>query len=350
MLDPMTAPRQLPSLGRARGRTVSAAAVVLATSLALSACGAAGDDTPAGEKGPDGQNTAPGSSLQGEWPLTGLPASGNAPKRPVMVVKIDNTESSSPQLGLSKADLVTEELVEGGSTRLAVFYYSKVPKVVGPVRSFRATDIGIVKPAKAVVVASGGASQTVARIHQAGIKTFTEGATGFYRDSGRSAPYNLFMALPKLARTLKKLARTPQGYLPWGGDFPGGPKAKAFTAQFSGMHSTSWKYQHGRYVNLNSNAAAGDQFRPDSVLVLRVDVGDAGYKDPAGNPVPETHFFGKGSAMLFHHGEVVRGTWVKRGATGRLTLRTKSGSLAMPAGHTWIELVPANGGNVTISR
>ena len=39
-----------------------------------------------------------------------------------MVVKIDNTEAQ-PQLGLGKADLITEELVEGGSTRLAVFYY-----------------------------------------------------------------------------------------------------------------------------------------------------------------------------------------------------------------------------------
>ena len=38
---------------------------------------------------------------------------------------------------------------------LAVFFYQHVPRLVGPVRSMRATDIGIVKPAKAVLVASG---------------------------------------------------------------------------------------------------------------------------------------------------------------------------------------------------
>ena len=86
--------------------------------------------------------------MQGTWPLTGLPAKGPAPDHPVYVVKIDNTESSAPQVGLSKADLVTEELVEGGLTRLAVFFYSASPTQVGPVRSMRASDIGIVKPAK----------------------------------------------------------------------------------------------------------------------------------------------------------------------------------------------------------
>jgi hypothetical protein len=47
-------------------------------------------------------------------------------------------------------DLVVEELVEDGVTRLAAFYYSQLPSKVGPVRSMRASDIGIVSPARAV--------------------------------------------------------------------------------------------------------------------------------------------------------------------------------------------------------
>jgi hypothetical protein len=246
-----------------------------------------------------------------------------------MVVKIDNTSSSSPQIGLSKADLITEELVEGGATRLAVFYYSRVPKTVGPVRSFRASDIGIVKPADAVLVASGGAPPTVRRVSAAGIKTFTEGATGYYRDSGRSAPYNLFMTLPKLASTLKA-KQPPADYLPWGPaeELPKGAKATRIDAQFSGGHTTSWKYAHGTYTNLNSYAADGDHFKPDSVLVLRVRLGDAGYRDPAGNPVPETKFTGSGDAMLFHDGRVVRGAWHKKNLGSSLRLTPKGGELA----------------------
>jgi len=83
------------------------------------------------------------------------------------------------------------------------------------------------------------------------------------------------------------------------------------------------------------------------VLVLRVEVGDAGYKDPAGNPVPETKFTGTGEALVFHGGEVVHGTWTKAGFGGDIELESKDGELTLPPGKVWMELVPESGGNVT---
>jgi hypothetical protein len=335
------------------GRPHRARAVVaLAAVAALGLAGCSGDASdPVEDEGPDEQQTAEGISLTGQWPLTGLPADGAAPGHPVMVVKIDNSSNSSPQVGLSSADLVTEELVEGGTTRLAVFYYSKLPRQAGPVRSMRATDIGIVQPAEAVLVASGGAPPTVRRVKEAGIKTFTEGAIGYSRDGGRTAPYNLMMSLPTLGKSLKT-PQPPEDYLPWGSvdDAPEGRPAKRIGAQFSGGHTTNWQYKGGKYVNLNSFAPGNDQFRPETVLVLRVKVGDAGYRDPAGNPVPETRFTGKGQAMLFNGGKLVRGSWKKAGLDAPIELSTKSGKLKVPPGKVWIELVPANGGNVTFSK
>ena len=313
--------------------------------LTLAAC--TEDDGAA--RSPDTQPTAPGLTVSGEWPLTGFPAKGTIPEHPVLVVKIDNSENSRPQVGLRKADLVTEELVEGGSTRLAVFYFQRVPELVGPVRSMRATDIGIVKPAKAVLVASGGAPPTVARVKAAGITAFTEGATGYRRDDSRMAPYNLFMDLSELAAKTRA-KETVSSYLPFGPEkeLPRGRPATGIAARFSGGHTTRWRYRDGTYENQNSFAADGDRFRPDTVLVLRVKVGDAGYRDPAGNPVPETKFTGKGKALVFHGGRVVRGTWSKS-LDSTITLRTKAGRLTVPAGHTWIELVPQNGGRVDIT-
>ena len=347
-MDPMIG-TALPPKARSR-RLVTGAVFTLVASLTLAACGG-GEDEPEAEKSPDAQSTAAGSTLSGRWPLTGLPTKGAAPKRPVVVVKIDNTYSSNPQIGLGKADLVVEELVEGGSTRLAVFFYSQLPKVAGPVRSMRATDIGIIEPAKAVLVASGGAPRTVSRVRNSGIKTVTEGGTGYYRDNGRSAPYNLMMNLTELARSLKG-GEVPDSYLPWGSeeDFPGGQSARKIAATFSGGHTTNWQFQGGSYVNLNSETAKGDEYTPETVLVLRVRVGDAGYKDPAGNPVPETVFRGKGQALVFHGGKVVRGTWTKSGLDSALQLQTRAGDLKIPAGKVWIELVPAAGGDVTFGR
>ena len=342
----------LRSFARRGARRPAAALVslVLAGSITLTACGG-GDEEPAADETPDAQNTAAGATLAGRWPLTGLPAEGAAPEHPVVVVKIDNTSSSNPQLGLGSADLVAEELVEGGSTRLAVFYYSEVPKKVGPVRSMRATDIGIVQPADATLVASGGAPQTVARLKDAGVTVVGEGGKGYSRDSGRTAPYNLFMDLPTLTDSLKA-TQPPANYFPWGDEeeFPGGQKARTIAATFSGGHTTNWEFRKGQYVNLNSEAAAGDEFEPDTVLVLRVKVGDAGYKDPAGNPVPETKFEGTGKAMVFHDGKLVRGTWSKRGLDAPVSLRTKGGELTLPPGKVWMELVPTNGGNVSFGK
>ncbi|QNN53524.1 DUF3048 domain-containing protein [Nocardioides mesophilus] len=351
---PLPARRRSPRTPRPSGnagrRRAAALALTAVAALTLAGCSGGSDDSgeaPAG--GPESQSVADGMTLSGQWPLTGLPADGKAPAHPVMVVKIDNTGSSEPQVGLGKADLVTEELVEGGSTRLAVFYYSQLPKTVGPVRSMRASDIGIVEPADAVLIASGGAPPTVKRLADAGVKTYTEGATGFFRDSGRPAPYNLMMDLPKLAATLKA-SEPPDNYFPWGSaaDFPQGRPAKRVSAVFSGGHTTTWQFEKGHWTNLNSFAAAGDRFTPSTLLVLRVQVGDAGYRDPAGNPVPETKFTGTGEAMVFHDGEVVRGSWKKDGLDGAVELSTKAGELTLPPGKVWMELVPAKGGNVTI--
>ena len=82
-------------------------------------------------------------------------------------------------------------------------------------------------------------------------------------------------------------------------------------ASFSGGHTTNWTFKDGTYVNENTYAGAGDEFPADTVLVLRVKVGDAGYRDPAGNPVPETQFTGQGQALIFHDGRLVRAQWTK---------------------------------------
>ena len=330
------------------------ASVLLAASLLLAGCGG-GDSSSSGDDTPASQQIAGGSTLDSTWPLTGLEVSGDesaSTSHPVLVAKMDNTYSSAPQLGLSHADMVVEELVEGGLTRLAAFYYSDIPGTVGPVRSMRASDIGIVSPVKADVVTSGAAARTIARIKGAGITFFGEGSHGFARDNSRSAPYNLFANLTDVASTIKQDDARPDDYLPWGDekDFPKGQPATSIAATFSGGHTTNWVYQGGGYVNQNTYAAKGDEFPADTVLVLRVEVGDAGYLDPAGNPVPETKFTGKGEAMIFHGGHLVRGTWTKKDLGSPLELSTRAGKLTVPAGHTWIELVPAKTGDVTFKK
>ncbi len=338
-----------------RRRSLAASSALVALSLVLAACGG-GDEKKADISGggpTDSVATANALTLSGEWPLTGEKLVGDLPKHPVYVVKIDNTSNSAPQLGLDKADLVVEEMVEGGLTRLAAFFYASTPATVGPVRSMRATDIGIVKPMDGVLIAAGGARPTRARIADAGIANLGEDDPGFARDDGRSAPYNLFAHLSDIAKKPKSGWKTPAAtYFEFGTpDLKKAQTISKISAQFSGSHTTDWVYTNGRWSRPGSNSASGHDYTPDTIVLLRVREGDAGYKDPAGNPVPETLFFGKGQAVLVSGNKAMPCRWAKKDRDSALRLVTKSGdSLKVPPGHTFVELVPTSTGNVTLSR
>lgn len=337
-----------------RRRPLRAALVVLtvgAMAATLAACGG-GDENKS--DGPSTQGSQHGKTLAAVWPLTGKPLKGSAPQRPIIAVKIPNTPEAMPQAGMGDADMVTEELVEGGITRLAVFYYSHVAKLAGPVRSMRASDIGIVRPLQGTIVSSGAAPSTLRRLTRAKVRFFT-GGPGYYRESSRTAPYNLMVHLDQLARTLKKPKQAPASYLNWGkeGKFIGKLPAKSISATFSSYRTSQWAYRGGKYINTNSYEPANDMFKADTVLVLRVREGDAGYRDPAGNPVPETIMVGGGPAQVFHDGKVVNGTWSKKTLDSRIVLKTKKGkTIKVPPGKVYTELVPRDkdGGKVTWRR
>jgi Protein of unknown function (DUF3048) N-terminal domain/Protein of unknown function (DUF3048) C-terminal domain len=332
---------------------------LVAAGLLLTACGHQSSPRPQAHS----TSTAPPPKAEASqpvtqyWPLTGRRVPSGKTDRlrhPVLVAKMDNTVASQPQVGLSKADMVVEELVEGGLTRLAVFYYSHIPPEVGPIRSMRASDIDVVSPVHASMVTSGAAPQTIRRIKAAHIRFYAEPARGLYRSPYRVPPYNLFVDLRSVAAAAERKPATPPAYLAWGSatKLPQGRRVTKISAQFSPMHTTEWVFSHGRYHSTDSNAPAGDQFPATTVLVLRVREGDAGYLDPAGHHVPETLLTGSGRALLFHGGRLVAATWHKgRAPAARITLTTKTGQqLKVPAGHTWIELVPVHGGSVTFAR
>lgn len=329
---------------------LAALAAGLVGSLLLAGCGG-GKGAGKGDGSPDPQGTEGGTTLAAVQPLTGLPVNGATPSHPVIVVKIDNSEASDPQYGLGSADMVVEEMVEGGYTRLAVAFYSTLPKVAGPVRSARASDLGIVLPTRAALVASGAAPPTKRRLASAGVHFYEEGVTGTYRNAAEHDQlHSVFIDLPRFAKTLPKAGVVPN-YLAWGSesDFVGVKPARKIAVRFSPITTTTFKWTGKKYLNTDTYAKTGDQYKADSVLVLRVREGDAGYRDPAGNPVPETLFRGKGTMMLFHNGQVLVGTWSKADRGAPLVLSTVAGEVKVPAGHVWMELLPRNsqGGSIT---
>jgi len=324
-------------------------ALLLAGCLALAGC--SGSDT-SSTSGKAEEPSASGKPAKPQLsPFTGQPTA-NLPDHRAVMVKIENTSNGEPQLGVGSADLVVEEEVEGGLTRLGAFYYSSLPKQVGPVRSVRGTDVGIVKPVKGLLVASGGAPPSLQKLRQAHVPMATEGTSGFYRVSNRSAPYNLFMNLRKLPKSKLKGPK-PADYLPWGdvSSLGRGKPAKHVKATFSAAATTTWDWNGRTWKHGGGHTAKGDDFHPNNVLVLKVRQVDAGYLDPAGNPVPESILAGKGSATLFTDGRAYQGAWSKKSLASPLRLVDAKGrAMHVPPGHTWIELIPAAGGSLQFSR
>jgi hypothetical protein len=341
-----------------RGPVLLVPAVV--ASLVLAGCSS--DKEPAPE--PEASKGA-GAKIVEVSPVTGETLPKGRPDNPVFVVKIENTANGAPQIGLDQADLVVEELVEGGLTRLAAFYYSTLPSKVGHVRSMRATDVGIASPVGGQIVASGGASGTYRTVKKAGIRVFSEdeGAPGFSSDPSKVRPYNRLVDLERLDRSAKVDA-IPGPYLAWssaeegrgGGAEPSASPSAAAPApkpatrasvRFSPTSTTQWKLDGKQWVRTNGHAAK--EFRADTLVVMFAKVGDAGYLDPAGNPVPETAMKGSGRAVLLTAAGALDVTWTKKTNDSTLTFATKDGTpVTVSPGKTWIELVPQGDGAVDV--
>jgi len=331
--------------------TVSAAALLL-----VSAC--SGGDDPKPDPGPSERGAA---EVVRYSPLTGLPMD-QTPDNPVFVVKIENTPSGAPQTALNDADLVIEELVEGGLTRLAAMYYSTIPKKVGHVRSLRITDIGIAAPVNGIIVATGGANQAISRVQNAGITVFSEdgGSVGFSSDPAKVRPYNRLVDLKAIAAEADVTA-PKEPFLPWAEDEEGDDAEPSATpsatssdpvssasVRFSRSVTTTWKLTGGHWARTNGHA--DKEFQADTLIVMFCRVGNAGYRDPAGNPVPSTELEGSGRAVVVDsQGQSVELTWKKPATDSPIAFETSDGQpYTLDPGRAFIELVPKGDGSVDL--
>ena len=168
----------------------AATVVAAALAVALAACSGGGGDDDSATTRPPRTDAPTTTTAPPVAPLTGLPdPDGQSRSRPVLWVKVENLDSAQvrPQSGLEVADVVYEEVVEGGITRFLAAYNSAVPDVVGPIRSVRLTDPNIVWPLGGIFAYSGGAQPAVDAINQAPVTTVDESNAGdaMFRDDSR---------------------------------------------------------------------------------------------------------------------------------------------------------------------
>lgn len=288
-----------------------------------------------------------------ECPLTGLPASdGDAPARPVLAVKIENSPPARPQAGLNDAEIVYEEPVEGGITRFIALYQCADVDRLGPVRSARTTDPDVLTQFGVPVFAySGGAPLVGQRVREAGLLdvNFEEHPDLYDRDPAREMPHDVFTSSSRLWAGATWPAELPDGVFVFDEDLPEISRpAGTVNLDFSPSSDVWWRWDaglglwlrwHGDYPHLLED---GSQVGATTVVVQVVEVVPGTIVDAAGNPSPEVSLLGGGKAYVFRDGRVVVGTWV-RDSLGEVTrFLTKEGEeIALPPGRTWVELFPS---------
>ena len=285
----------------------------------------------------------------GPSPLTGLP--GPAPTRPALLVKIDNAPKARPQAGLNHADLVVEELVEGGITRFFAVFHSQDADPVGPVRSARSTDIAIASALHKPLFAYSGANRVFEeQVHRAPLVDVGAKAAPdrYRRDRGRRAPYNLFSGTPALYQLAPADAVPPPAAFVYraAGEPPTGPGMVA--VQRAGIAWATpvewewdpavggwWRNQAGRrHVDTGGRGVA-----PPNVVVQFVDYRDTGLRDSSGAPVPEAQVVGEGDAWVLTGGHLVPGRWSKPSPDAVTRYIDGTGAdIRLAPGRTWLEL------------
>ncbi|MCU1363914.1 MAG: hypothetical protein JWM55_1742 [Acidimicrobiaceae bacterium] len=287
-------------------------------------------------------------------PLTGLPDPKRSTRnRSALTIKIDNTPQAMPHYGVQDADVVYEEIVEGGITRLAAIFNSHVPNVVGPVRSVRRTDREIVFPIGGIFAFSGGAEYALKSIATAPVKLYDQANAGrtMFRDPHRPPPHNLFANAELLMAKDGKPRPPPPlfSYLP-AGKRPHGPKASSFVVNFeNGFAATyhwdtrtrSWDRSLFGEPDVSAN---GVRISPKNVIVLTVNyVGGAGVIDSYAQLV------GRGPVEVFSGGVVQHGTWSRSDLYHRAIYKNLAGTVInLNPGQTWVELL-ATGEGVSIT-
>ena len=265
--------------------------------------------------------------------------------RCAVTVKIDNTPDARPQFGLEDADVVYEEVVEGGITRLAAMFNGSAPDKVGPVRSVRKTDQSLVRPIGGVFAYSGGAPYAVASIATAPVVRIDETSAGdlMFRDRSRRAPHNLYARVDGMYGRCGPKVPPPAlfAYRPRGVPPTRGAPVTAAVVGFRSGFAVTWTWDIGRRAFTRSIFGAADVSGAGTTLAPRnVVVMWARYVGGTSSGFgAEALLTGSGRLLVLTGGRRIEGTWSRPDAERPARLLDAAGAeIRITPGQTWVEL------------
>jgi hypothetical protein len=288
-------------------------------------------------------------------PLTGLSLFNPAvATRPAVMIKIGDDPKARPQSGLDKADVIYEERVEGNTVRFLAVFQSEDAKSVGPIRSVRSTDAGVVGAIGGVFVYSGGIPVFDGLARRQGVTVISEERQpdAFHLRPDRQRPYKTYASSAELRALAPSATKPPalfpflapsEAFVPPAAATP----ASRATVSFGPGTVARWDWDASaakwkRSINgLAQRTDSGVQLGFTNVILQTVPYRGTPYRDQSGSGVDEAVTIGAGDAVLLTRGQRIPLRWSKTGDKAVTVFTDTAGrTLRLPAGQTWIALVP----------
>lgn len=264
-----------------------------------------------------------------------------------MAVKVDNAPAARPQQGLEHADVVVEEIVEGGTTRFLAVFQRALPEAVAPVRSGRTVDIQILPAFGSDLAMSGAAEPTLQALRAGGLNLWLHGEVdgAFWRIKGKKAPHNLAVNVAKVAQKVAETGRVAaqspflfDATPPSSDQIPGVRPVQRAEVTFSPTTKATWTWANDHWAREQQGP---QPWKAANVVILHITVQADGGRDTGGHPTVHTDLTGSGAAIILRDGMAIEGAWRKNSAGSPLSVVDQAGAPVFFApGQTWIELAP----------
>ena len=271
----------------------------------------------------------------------------------ILVVKIDDTNSAHPQIGIEDADLVYVEQVEGGLTRLAAIYTSKLPPLIGPIRSARISDIELLAQFGRVGFAYSGAQSkmrpVIAEANLENLSAERNPPSIYGKDPNRIGPVDMILKpdllLERANANPKIRIETATASVFAFGDAPKGETNTAIAKIKwpSAKYELRWDSANEKwfiYFNEKPNMAAnGEHLYADTAIIQIVSITPSIYGDKFGEITPFSKTTGSGKAVMLRDGFSYQISWQRNLETDVTTWKSEDGDVAnFKPGRTWIFL------------
>ncbi len=265
----------------------------------------------------------------------------------VIVAKINNVADAQPPANLASADIVYLLPVEGGLSRIFAVYSSRIPAVIGPVRSARQDDLALLRQfGRPGFAYSGATPHLLPFIARARVVNLYD-TPAYVRDGTRVAPHDLYAD----GRVLRAKAPGASAARDIGFRFgpapPGGRPTASFSVSYpAAAFSFRWWARTHRWLawmdGTQATDAAGGHLGAATVIIQDTVVRTSRFLEYGVRP-PYARSAGSGTAVVLRDGRAWRVHWSRPDPDGGTTYTLPSGArMTFAPGQAWVVLTTTN--------